>query len=127
MNSINDSQMCISLDMQSDLACERLIIWARGKDLPRVVVGFFDSRRVQKFRHQYPKIRTALTHKEILIMKIFPWIFKTIASLPQFTMVPSKIEPVRLVTQTFIGNCHRRGIKVLYGSSITSMRRITYI
>ena len=60
-------------------------------------------------------------------MKILPWIFKTNSSLPQFAMVPSKIGPVRLVTQTFIANCHRRGIKVLYGSSITSMRRITYI
>lgn len=105
--------LIISLDMKAEETLQALILWMNGRDTSNFVVGSFSHKRVRKFRQAHPQIRTSLTSKEVLFIKLGLARFVKVSIFsPKFAMVPAVMKSIRIVTPRFIEICRAKHIPV---------------
>ena len=103
----------ISLDMKSEGTLAPLISWMNGRDTSNYIVGSFSHKRVVAFRKAHPHIQTALTTKEVLLIRLgLSAGVSTNLFAPKYAMVPPKIGPFRLLTQGFVKRCRKMNISI---------------
>lgn len=103
----------ISLDMKSEGTLAPLISWMRGRDTSNYIVGSFSHKRVIAFRKAHPHIQTALTTKEVLLMRFgLSAVVSTNLFSRKHAMVPPKIGRFRLITQGFVKRCKEKNIPI---------------
>jgi glycerophosphoryl diester phosphodiesterase len=103
----------ISLDMKAQETLNPLISWMSGRDTSNFIVGSFSHKRVQAFRKSHPQIRTALTTREVLLIKFgLARFVRTTPFSPKFAMVPARFKAIKIVTSRFIRLCERKNIQV---------------
>lgn len=105
--------LIISLDMKAEESLGALIAWMNGRDTSNFIVGSFSHKRVRVFRQAHPQIRTSLTSREVLLIKVgLARFVKTSLFSPKFAMVPAEIKSIRIVTRRFIQICRAKNIPV---------------
>ena len=117
----------ISLDMKAQETLNPLITWMRGRDTSNFIVGSFSHKRVQAFRNAHPQIRTALTTREVLLIKFgLARFVRATPFSPKFAMVPAKFKTVTIVTPRFIHVCERKNIQV-HVWTVNSVSEVLYL
>ena len=105
--------LIISLDMKAEETLQALILWMNGRDTSNFVVGSFSHKRVRKFRQAHPQIRTSLTSREVLLIKVgLARFVKASMFSPKFAMVPAEMKSIKIVTPRFIETCRAKNIPV---------------
>lgn len=102
----------ISIDIKNDASVEPFINWLRMRDFSNYVVGSFSSKRVNQVRKDFPALRTALTPKEVHIIRLGLQRILNLDSADKFAMIPESMYGLKILTKRFISSCHQLKIPI---------------
>jgi glycerophosphoryl diester phosphodiesterase len=102
----------ISIDIKSNGATAPFIAWLQGKSHKNLIVGSFSTRRVNQVRQAFPVLTTALTTREIFIIRTGFGFFLPSHSASRVAMVPIRFKGLTILTDYFLRFCKKKSIEV---------------
>jgi glycerophosphoryl diester phosphodiesterase len=105
-------EVIVSIDIKNDASVKPFITWLRTRDFSNFVVGSFSSKRVNQVRKEFPLLRTALTPKEVHLIRLGLQRIVNLESADKFAMIPQSMYGLQILTKRFIASCQRLNIAI---------------
>jgi len=102
----------ISIDIKNDASVTPFISWLRTRDFSNFIVGSFSSKRVNQVRKEFPSLRTALSPKEVHLIRLGLPRIVNLESADKFAMIPQSMYGLQILTKRFIASCQRLNIPI---------------
>jgi glycerophosphoryl diester phosphodiesterase len=102
----------VSIDIKNDASVKPFIAWLRTRDFSKFIVGSFSSKRVNQVRKEFPSLRTALTPKEVHLIRLGLQRIVNLESADKFAMIPQSMYGLQILTKRFIASCQRLNIAI---------------
>ncbi len=102
----------VSIDIKNDASVKPFIAWLRTRDFSNFIVGSFSSKRVNQVRKEFPLLRTALTPKEVHLIRLGLQRTVNLESADKFAMIPQSMYGLQILTKRFIASCQRLNIAI---------------
>jgi glycerophosphoryl diester phosphodiesterase len=113
LSELPEVPMSIDLKQNDGYLVEPLLeLIARHSAEQRITLASFHGQLVRKVRHLGYSGRTALTRKEVLLLRLLPLIFGRRHVLGQAAQVPIDAGWLRLDSKSFVSRCIRLGIRL---------------
>lgn len=102
----------ISIDIKSDDAIKPFIKSLENWNRTNLLVGSFSTHRVNQVRQAFPDLTTALTMREILIIRVGLGVFLPDHSAKRVAMIPIRFKGLKILTDRFLQFCEKKLIEV---------------
>jgi glycerophosphoryl diester phosphodiesterase len=119
-------QAFISIDIKCDEALRPFIDWLGQHEYSKLIIGSFSTKRVTAVRSAFPKLRTSLTPKEVLMIRIGLARKLSPERSEIYAMIPEFMHGFKILTKRFIASCQQLNIPI-YVWTVNSVSQAHYL